>query len=43
MKDYKKGKTSFFHGTDYFSAKNIVDNGVSAEAGRHFGGDCESR
>ena len=34
-----RAKTSFFHGTDYSSAQNIVNNGVSTEAGRSFGGD----
>jgi hypothetical protein len=33
-----EGKVSFFHGTDYSSAQNIVSNGVSAEVGRNFGG-----
>ncbi|MBM3236976.1 hypothetical protein FJZ31_11855 [Candidatus Poribacteria bacterium] len=37
--DVNEGKVSFFHGTDYSSAKNIVSNGASAEAGRSFGGD----
>jgi len=37
--DVNEGKIFFFHGTDYSSAQNIVSNGVSAEAGRSFGGD----
>lgn len=37
--DVNEGKISFFHGTDYYSAKNIVSDGLSAEAGRSFGGD----
>ena len=37
--DVNEGIISFFHGTDYSSAKNIVSNGVSVEAGRSFGGD----
>ena len=36
--DANEGKISFFHGTDSFSATNIVSNGASAEAGRGFGG-----
>ena len=37
--DANQGKISCFHGTDYSSAQNIVSHGVSAEAGRSFGGD----
>jgi len=37
--DVNEGKISFFHGTDSSSADNIVSSGVSAEAGRSFGGD----
>ena len=37
--DPNEGEISFFHGTDYSSAQNIVSNGLSAETGRNFGGD----